>query len=716
MEKVNYRVSGMSCASCVGRVEKGLLENKKIESAQVNLATEIATVVFSTKRDDQVAINAIETAGYQASVISSDNSSKDKKKTKGFGVFFLSLTLTLPLVVPMILMPFGIHLVIPLWWQFALATPVQFIAGARFYKGAYSALKARTGNMDLLVALGSSAAYFMSLYLILTKVGEVEVYFESSAVIITLILLGKKLEERAKKQTRNALQALDELRPTQARISINGDEKFIAVERLKKSDLVIVLPGEKIPADGIITEGSTQVDESLVTGESMPVNKTIDDKVTGGAINGEARIIVSVTHLAAESTLNRIIRLVEEAQTNKPPVQLLVDKVSAVFVPAVILIAILTAGTLLLTGSDWEIALLRAAAVLVIACPCALGLATPTALMVGMGMAAKNGILIKGADVLETAHSVNAIIFDKTGTLTEGHPEVIEWNELKPNSLVNALRLQKGSEHPLALALIKFATSKGLTSNEVAQKSRVQIGMGVEGVLNGERWIMGSLDFMKREGINLAPLESSSLKKIGTRSYLANTNTKEIFASFIFGDRVRQTAFIAIKHLKELGLKTIMLTGDNQEIAQSVSKELGLDDFKSGVSPEQKSIEVKTLQDKGLIVAMIGDGINDGPALALSNLGIAMGSGTDVAMEAAGVTLMRPSPLLVLGTIDISRKTYSKIKQNLFLAFIYNVIGIPLAALGYLGPMIAALAMALSSVSVVGNTLRLRTWKLEDYK
>lgn len=712
MDKVNYRVTGMSCASCVGRVERGLLKEESIKSAQVNLATEIASVVFKNKRNDQAAISAIEKAGYKASLVSS----KSEETTEGFGLFFLSLFLTAPLLLPMLLMPLGIHLMLPLWLQVTLATPVQFIVGARFYKGAYSALKSKTGNMDLLVALGTSAAYFMSLYLTLTQRGHVEVYFESSAVIITLILLGKKLEARAKRQTRDALHALEKLRPTQARVIIDNEEKFVSIVQLKRKDHVIVLPGEKIPADGQILQGSTQVDESLVTGESMPVTKKVGDQVIGGALNSDGRIVIEVTHLAHESTLSRIIRLVEDAQTDKPPVQLLVDKVSAVFVPVVIAIAIVTAGTMLLMGHSWEISLLRAAAVLVIACPCALGLATPTALMVGMGMAAKNGILIKGADVLETAHAVDTVIFDKTGTLTEGRPQVVEWKEFMPNSLKSALRLQKGSEHPLARALIEFAATKEMTDPAAADNSRVLVGLGVEGEIDAQRWVMGSKALMEKEKIDLGLLQSELSENIGTKSYLANADTKELAGVFIFADQIRESSIMAIRHLKEIGIRTLMLTGDNQEVALQVSNALELDEYKSGVTPEGKIDEVKKLQSAGRIVAMVGDGINDGPALALADLGIAMGSGTDVAMEAAGVTLMRSSPLLVLGTMDISRRTYTKIKQNLFLAFIYNIIGIPLAALGYLGPMIAALAMALSSVSVVGNTLRLRNWKLEDYK
>lgn len=690
-QEITLDIKGMTCASCVNRIEKVLKKDDGVMNASVNLATEKASVEFeSDKTNTQKLIEAVAKAGYEASVHTDRGNSNSDLNHDKLLILFSSL-LSLPLVLPM----FG-GFMLDGWIQLLLATPVQFFVGARFYKSAWGALKARTGNMELLVAIGTSAAYFLSLYLLLTS-HHAHLYFEGSAVIITLVMLGKFLEKKAKSQTTTAIKALQKLRPDKARVLRDGKEVETTLENVKHDDIVVVRPGERIPVDGMIVNGTTQIDESLITGESLPVLKSESHDVVGGSMNGDGLIHVKVTALGAETMLSRIIRMVEDAQAKKAPIQRLVDKVSAIFVPTVLVISLLTIViTGILTG-NWEAALIHGVAVLVIACPCALGLATPTSIMVGTGVAAKAGILIKDAEALETAHSLTTITFDKTGTLTKGSPTV--------SSLTADLRilstLQQGSEHPLALAVMKHAAEKNI-SQGVLKDFKAIPGRGIEGFIDNKKYILVSKQYLSELGLTY------DLQSTDTASFLVSDN--QVLGHVTFRDELKPEAKLAIDKLKALGIKTMMLTGDNKGSASKVAAEVGIDDFRAEVLPDQKSGIVKSLRENGERVGMVGDGINDAPALAAANVGIAMSTGTDVAMESAGITLMRGNPLLIPDAIDISRRTYSKIKQNLFWAFIYNIIGIPLAAMGYLSPVIAGAAMALSSVSVVTNSLLLKRW------
>ena len=716
MTEVQYSIEGMTCASCVFRVEKSLSKTPGVSKAQVNLATETATVTFTGVVTDQLVIQAVDKAGYKAtpkkqgeSVVKKHDLSHQKKW------LVVSILLTAPLVLPMLLMPFGIHAMPNGLIQLILATPVQFVIGWRFYQQGFKALLNLSGNMDLLVALGTSAAYFLSVYLWWLNPEHAHhggLYFESSSVIITLVLLGKYLEARAKNQTSEAIRALEKLKPTTARVIAAGVMTEVPIESVIMNASVIVLPGEKFPLDGIIEEGETHADEALVTGESLPVRKEVGDKVIGGAINGEGRIMIRVTHLAHESTLARIIRMVENAQGQKAPIQQLVDKVSSVFVPVVIGLALLTIIGHYFYSGDWQSAVIHGVAVLVIACPCALGLATPTALMVGTGAAARLGILIKNAETLELAHRVSTVVFDKTGTLTEGKPTV-SFYQGEEHSLAIMAALQSGSEHPLAHAAKSYATEKAVTVLNAKSISAV-VGKGLKGQVAESEYVLGSKLLMNEMEMGVFEALSLERQKLGeTVSFLGDVSRRKVVAMMSFRDQARPEAILAIQRLKKLDIKSVMLTGDNYEAARVIAREIGIDELRAEVLPEHKAEEIAKLKKSGTIVAMVGDGLNDAPALAISDVGIAMGSGTDVAMEAAGITLMRSNPSLVVDAIGISRRTYRKIQENLFWAFIYNLIGVPLAALGYLSPVIAGAAMALSSVSVVSNALLLKRWKGE---
>ncbi|HXH29255.1 MAG TPA: heavy metal translocating P-type ATPase [Bacteriovoracaceae bacterium] len=718
-------IKGMTCASCVSRIERVLKKNDGIINASVNLATEKANIEYeNSKLDAQKIIKIISIAGYDARISeSSEKLALDKEQLlkKEKKLILLSILLTLPLVLPMLLEPLGLHLMPSPWIQLLLATPVQFFIGARFYKAGWGAVKARAGNMELLVAIGTTAAFGLSIYLLLKNLSHLNhhmphLYFESSAVIITLVLLGKYLETRAKMQTSAAIKALQKLQPTTARILIGDIESEVPIEELKLKNLVIVKPGERIPVDGIIRKGITQVDESLITGESLPVEKKESDIVVGGSINGDGLLLVEVSALGSETMLSRIIRLVEDAQSVKAPIQKLADRVSTYFVPIVLVIALIT---ILLTGvfgPSWETAIIHGVAVLVIACPCALGLATPTSIMVGTGAAAKAGILIKDAEALEITHSLTIIAFDKTGTLTQGKPSVNKLFSfgLPELEILNILAsLQSTSDHPLAKAVILEAKSKGVKMIQ-ASSARALPGKGVEGVVDGRKFILANKRLVMELNINDGHVFSMAQDReiLGeTISYLVDAELNKIVGLITFIDQVKESARKTIGQLKLLGIKTMMLTGDNQGSADSVARELGIDIVRANVLPQHKSEVIEEYKKKGEIVGMVGDGINDAPALAAAHVGMAMSTGTDVAMHSAGITLMRGNPLLIPDAVSISRKTYSKIKQNLFWAFIYNVIGIPLAAFGYLNPMVAGAAMALSSVSVVTNSLLLKKWR-----
>jgi Cu+-exporting ATPase len=643
----------------------------------------------------------------------------------------LSAVLSLPLLLPMVAAWFGWHWYVAGWWQLALAAPVQFWLGARFYRAGWHALRAGSGNMDLLVAIGTSAAFALSVALLWTAAPGTapHLYFESAAVVITLVLFGKWLESRAKRQTTDAIRALHALRPATARVLRDGQEVELPAAQLRVGDVVVVRPGERIAVDGEVIDGASHVDESLLTGESVPVARQRGDRVIGGAVNGEGLLRVSATALGAESTLARIARLVESAQATKAPIQRLVDRVSAVFVPVVVLAALVTLLGWGWLAGQWTAGLLNAVAVLVIACPCALGLATPTAIMVGTGVAARHGILIKDAQALELAHAVRTVAFDKTGTLTEGKPRLLALHTLGGDDertlLELAAALQAGSEHPLARAVLD-ARPAGSAAPPAATGVQAVAGRGIGGTVGGrvlrlgsQRW-MGDLQADLGAGADTA----DALRRQGrTVSWLAEVSSDGAvrgLALLAFGDTPKPGAAPAIAELRRLGVTSLLISGDNAGAARAVGDALGIDDVRAEVLPGDKAQVVASLRTpEGGNVAMVGDGINDAPALAAADVGIAMGGrdaagrvlGTDAAMQAAGVTLLRGDPLLVAQTIELSRRTTSKIRQNLFWAFAYNVVGIPLAALGLLSPVIAGAAMALSSASVVFNALTLRRWQ-----
>ena len=741
-------IGGMTCASCVNRVERALKKVPGVQDATVNLALEAAHVSAvpvpgetAAQAHERLAAldarlrRAVRDAGYEPRAAQqADDDAASASPWKGFGPVALGLVLSAPLVLPMVGDLFGQHWMLPAWVQFLLATPVQFILGARFYKGAWHALKAFTGNMDLLVALGTSAGWLLSMWLWLTAApGHApHLYFEGSAVVITLVLLGKWLEERAKRQTTAAIRALHGLRPDVAHVlDKRGAERDVPVAELLPGDRVAVRPGERIPADGLVLEGQTQVDESMLTGEPLPVPRGPGGKLTGGSVNGDARVVMEVTATGAESVLARIIRLVEDAQAAKAPIQRLVDQVSAVFVPVVIVIALLTLVGWRVAGSPWEAALIHAVAVLVIACPCALGLATPAAIMAGTGVAARHGILIKDVQALELAHRVDTIAFDKTGTLTVGRPRLTAFVAapgVEADALLAAVAgLQAGSEHPLARAVSAAAKEKGLAVLPV-ENLRAVPGRGLEGEAltpQGSRHLLaGSLVWMHELGANEGALaaEAERWRSGGaTLSALAerppgSAEAPALLALMAFADEPKPGAREALAALRAQGLTVRMITGDHRAAARAMGERLGLSDaeIEAQVLPGDKAATVVALQQRGgqrHYVAMAGDGLNDAPALAAADVGMAMGNGTDVAMHAAGITLMRGDLSLVGAALDISRRTVAKIHQNLFWAFFYNAAGIPLAALGYLSPVVAGAAMALSSVSVMGNALLLKRWR-----
>ncbi|WP_338648846.1 heavy metal translocating P-type ATPase [Pseudomonas sp. ML2-2023-3] len=717
-------ISGMTCASCAGRVEKALVRVPGVKSVSVNLASERAHVELLGQVDTALLINAVSQAGYGASVHHTAKASEDdqqKRLHRERWALTLAIVLALPLVLPMLLAPLGVHWMLPAWAQFVLATPVQFILGARFYVAAWKAVKAGAGNMDLLVALGTSAGYGLSLYeWAIAEPGSMpHLYFEASAVVIALVLLGKYLESRAKRQTASAIRALEALRPERALRVVDGQEQDVAISDLRLNDRILVKPGERFPVDGEVVEGQSHADEALISGESLPVPKQPGDKVTGGAINGEGRLIIKTLALGTETVLARIIRLVEDAQSAKAPIQKLVDKVSQVFVPVVLLIALATLLGWWLYGAPIETALINAVAVLVIACPCALGLATPTAIMAGTGVAARYGILIKDAEALERAHDVSAVVFDKTGTLTSGAPQIAHFSALDGDEaqlLQAAGALQRGSEHPLAKAVLDACAARNLKVPDVMD-SQSLTGRGIAGTLQGRRLALGNRRLLEETGLSPGSLAASAKAwetEGRTLSWLIEQSPQpQVLGLFAFGDTLKTGAFSAIQQLSARHISSHLLTGDNRGSAKVVAEALGITDVHAEVLPADKAATVTELKKTG-VVAMVGDGINDAPALAAADIGIAMGGGTDVAMHAAGITLMRGDPRLVPAALEISRKTYAKIRQNLFWAFIYNVIGIPLAAFGFLNPVLAGAAMAFSSVSVVSNALLLKFWKPKD--
>ncbi|AHE36919.1 heavy metal translocating P-type ATPase [Burkholderia pseudomallei] len=749
---IELDIAGMTCASCVGRVEKALAQVPGVARATVNLATEKATVDADADAHVDTArlIDAVKRAGYRASPAiaacapasrvtatadaaaarPASPSADDRKLAEARrerALVIASAVLTTPLALPMFAAPFGVDAALPAWLQLALASIVQFGFGARFYRAAWHALKARAGNMDLLVALGTSAAYGLSIWLMLRDPGHAaHLYFEASAVIVTLVRFGKWLEARAKRQTTDAIRALNALRPDRARIVEHGVERDVPLAQVRVGTVVRVLPGERVPVDGRIEAGVTHVDESLITGESLPVPKGPGERVTAGSINGEGALTVATTAIGAEATLARIIRLVESAQAEKAPIQRLVDRVSAVFVPAIVAIAFATFAGWLVAGAGVETAILNAVAVLVIACPCALGLATPAAIMAGTGVAARHGVLIKDAQALELAQRARIVAFDKTGTLTQGRPTVTAFDAIgipRGDALALAAAVQRASAHPLARAVVAAfdADADARRSSLAAAHAdmpRAVAGRGVEARVDARLLALGSTRWRDELGIAVpdgVARRAAALEAAGnTVSWLMRADApREALALVAFGDTVKPNARRAIERLAARGIRSALVTGDNRGSATAVAASLGIDEVHAQVLPDDKArvvAQLKATAGDG-VVAMVGDGINDAPALAAADVGIAMATGTDVAMHTAGITLMRGDPALVADAVDISRRTYRKIQQNLFWAFVYNLVGIPLAALGWLNPMIAGAAMAFSSVSVVTNALLLRRWK-----
>ena len=706
-------IAGMTCATCAGRVERALSHVPGVTRVEVNLATEKAVVEGLALRPAAL-IGAVQDAGYEADLLTGDaererelEAAEARRVRRDLIRVVASAVLSAPLTLPMV----GIAL--PGWLALTLATPVQLVIGARFYVAAWKAVRAGSGNMDLLVALGTSAAYFYSLYLVATGTGG-HTYFEAAAVVITLILLGKWLEGRAKRSTGAAIRALMSLRPDTARVEREGAEIELQVAAVSAGDVVVVRPGERLPTDGRVLSGASQVDESLLTGESLPVEKQPGDAVVGGAINGSGLLRIETTAVGEQSMLARIIALVEGAQAKKAPVQRLVDRVAAVFVPVVLACALIAfLGWYLLAGS-FAVGLVAAVSVLVIACPCSLGLATPTALMVGTGAAAKAGILIRDAEALERAHRVDTVVLDKTGTVTEGRPtvtEIVPHGITESELLALAAAAQTGSEHPLARAVLDRAADLALPPLDDFQSHP---GRGLTALVGGRRIAIGNRALLAEAGVAPA-LEDAArhLEEQGrTVMWVAALEPAPVLLGLIaVMDRIRPTAAAAVRRLRARGIATVLLTGDNVRTAQAVAQTLGIAQVLAEVLPDGKAAEIARLQQQGRRVAMVGDGVNDAPALAQADVGIAMGTGADVAMAASGITLMRGDPLLIADAIAISRATWRKIRQNLFWAFVYNVVGIPLAGLGLLSPMFAGAAMALSSVSVVSNALLLRRWR-----
>ncbi|TKV47563.1 copper-translocating P-type ATPase, partial [Bacillus sp. PIC28] len=733
-DKAEFTVSGMTCAACANRVEKRLNKLDGVNKATVNFALESATVDFNP---DEVNVNEMKSAitklGYKLEVKPDDQDAStdhrlqeiERQKKK----FIISFILSFPLLWAMVShFSFTSFIYLPdmlmnPWVQLALATPVQFIIGGQFYVGAYKALRNKSANMDVLVALGTSAAYFYSVYLSIQSIGSSEhmtdLYFETSAVLITLIILGKLFEAKAKGRSSEAIKKLMGLQAKKATVVRDGTEIKILIEEVVAGDIVYVKPGEKIPVDGEIVEGKSAIDESMLTGESIPVDKSIGDVVIGSTINKNGFLKVKATKVGRDTALAQIIKVVEEAQGSKAPIQRVADQISGIFVPVVVVIAIITFAVwmIFVTPGDFGGALEKMIAVLVIACPCALGLATPTSIMAGSGRSAEYGILFKGGEHLEATHRLDTVILDKTGTVTNGKPvltDVIVADGFNENELLRLVgAAERNSEHPLAEAIVEGIKEKkiDIPSSETFEAIP---GFGIESVVEGKHLLIGTRRLMKKFNIDIEEVSKSmeALEREGKTAMLIAID-KEYAGIVAVADTVKDTSKAAIARLKKMGLDVVMITGDNTQTAQAIAKQVGIDHVIAEVLPEGKAEEVKKLQANGKKVAMVGDGINDAPALATANIGMAIGTGTDVAMEAADITLIRGDLNSIADAIFMSKMTIRNIKQNLFWALAYNALGIPIAALGFLAPWVAGAAMAFSSVSVVLNALRLQRVKLK---
>ncbi|WP_391119820.1 heavy metal translocating P-type ATPase [Psychrobacillus sp. L3] len=730
-EKKEFAITGMTCFACATRIEKGLNKLGGVLLANVNLALENATVEYNPSQISiSDIIGLVEKLGYGALIKDNEKETVDyreqeiqRQKRK----FFISAILSLPLLWTMVgHFSFTSFIYVPEflmnpWVQLALATPVQFIIGKQFYVSAYKALRNKSANMDVLVVMGTSAAYFYSVYQTVITIGEhhmANLYFETSAVLITLILLGKLFEAKAKGRSSEAIKKLMGLQAKKALVIRNETEIEIPLEEVIVSDIILVKPGEKIPVDGEVLEGNTAVDEAMLTGESIPVDKTIGDSLYGSTINKNGFIKMKATKIGRDTALSQIIKVVEDAQGSKAPIQRLADKISGVFVPIVIGIATITFLIWIIWVSPGEFtpALEALIAVLVIACPCALGLATPTSIMAGSGRAAEFGILFKGGEHLETTHHIDTVIVDKTGTVTNGKPELTEvivangMNEEEFLSLIGSA--EKQSEHPLAEAIVQGIQNRGIKLQNVGAFEAIP-GYGVKAAVNQKEILVGTRKLMNQNHVDISEVLKvvEELEAKGKTAMLASIDGQ--YAGIIaVADTIKETSKKAIKRLKEMNIEVIMMTGDNWRTASAIGKEVGIDHVIAEVLPEGKAEEIKKLQAAGKTVAMVGDGINDAPALAVANIGMAIGTGTDVAMEAADITLIRGNLNSIADAIIMSRKTMRNIKQNLFWAFAYNALGIPIAALGLLAPWVAGAAMAFSSVSVVLNALRLQRVKL----
>jgi len=732
-EKAEFNILGMTCAACATRIEKGLNKQEGVTDATVNLALESATVEYNPSQiSKNDMIKLVEKLGYQAILKEvekdeiADHKAKELETQKG--KFLFSLILSIPLLWAMVShFEFTSFIYLPEmfmnpWVQLALATPVQFIVGKQFYIGAYKALKNKSANMDVLVALGTSAAYFYSLYLTILSLGSnehmVELYYETSAVLITLIILGKLFEVRAKGRSSEAIKKLMGLQAKTAFVIRDGKEAEISLDEVIVGDIVLVKPGEKIPVDGIIIEGQSALDESMLTGESVPIDKTVGDTVIGATINKNGFLTIQATKVGRDTALSQIIKVVEEAQGSKAPIQRLADQISGIFVPIVVGIAFITffIWIIWITPGQFAEALEKLIAVLVIACPCALGLATPTSIMAGSGRSAEFGILFKGGEHLEMTHRITTILLDKTGTVTNGTPtltDVIVENGIDENQFLLLVgSAEKQSEHPLAQAIVAGIETK-VSSFIKPEEFEAIPGYGIRAKIDNKVVVVGTRKLMEKYEINVTNTLQTmeNLENEGKTAMLVAINQQ--YAGLIaVADTIKDSSKKAVNRLKEMGLEVMMITGDNSRTAKAIAAEAGIDQVVAEVLPEEKAEEVKKLQAKGKIVAMVGDGINDAPALALADIGMAIGTGTDIAMEAADITLIRGDLTSIAEAIYMSKKTISNIKQNLFWAFAYNAIGIPIAALGFLAPWLAGAAMAFSSVSVVLNALRLQRVKL----
>ncbi|PFO09753.1 copper-translocating P-type ATPase [Bacillus sp. AFS076308] len=731
-EKTEFDITGMTCAACATRIEKGLTKLNGVVKANVNLALEKATVEYnSAVLNPSEIINKVENLGYGAQIKEDAKETSDhrqKEIERQTGKFIFSAILSFPLLWAMVgHFSFTSFIWVPKmfmnpWVQLALATPVQFYIGKQFYVGAYKALKNKSANMDVLVALGTSAAYFYSLYLSLMSIGgmnhSVELYYETSSILITLIILGKLFEAKAKGRSSEAIKKLMGLQAKTAIVERDGVEQEIAIEEVMVGDIVHIKPGDKIPVDGKILEGRSAIDESMLTGESVPVDKTIGDEVIGATINKNGFLLIEATKVGRDTALAQIIKVVEEAQGSKAPIQRLADKISGVFVPIVVALAVVAfiVWYVWVSPGDFAEALEKLIAVLVIACPCALGLATPTSIMAGSGRAAEYGILFKGGEHLEMTHKISTVVLDKTGTVTNGTPvltDVFTASTLTEDEFLSFVgSAEKQSEHPLAQAIVQGIKDKGISLKEVKDFEAIP-GFGIKAKVDGKELLIGTRKLMNKYNVAVENGydQMNDLEKVGKTAMLVAIDYQ--YAGMVaVADTIKETSKSAISRLKDMGIEVIMITGDNKQTAKAIASQVGIEKVIAEVLPEGKADEIKKLQAEGKKVAMVGDGINDAPALAVADIGMAIGTGTDVAMEAADITLIRGDLNSIADAIYMSKKTIRNIKQNLFWALAYNTLGIPVAALGFLAPWLAGAAMAFSSVSVVINALRLQKVKL----